>query len=119
MRDFSTRPALNEDRKWDDLPDARDLCPEAFSLSLDERPAGPCEVRTPRRNSVWKEVVVPVLMFVLTALCTLLAGAFQRGVAPDALFSQPLALLVGLPYSLTLLLILGAHEMGHYVASRK
>ncbi|MCE2454005.1 MAG: site-2 protease family protein [Nitrospinae bacterium] len=59
------------------------------------------------------------MMFVLTLLSTLMAGALQRGFAPDAVFSQPAALLAGLPFSLTLLLILGAHEMGHYVASRK
>ena len=81
--------------------------------------AAPFERVTDTRVPSWRTVGIPALMFVLTAVSTLLAGALQRGVAPGAVFSQPAALLVGLPYSLTLLLILGAHEMGHYVASRR
>ena len=71
------------------------------------------------RAPAWRAVGVPAVMFLLTLLSTLLAGAFQRGVGPDALFSQSAAILVGLPFSLTLLMILGAHEMGHYAASRR
>ncbi len=71
------------------------------------------------RRTSWRAIGVPALMFILTLLTTLMAGALQRGYAPDAVFTQPAALLAGLPYSLTLLLILGAHEMGHYVASRR
>lgn len=60
--------------------------------------------------------VVPSLLFVLTAVTTLLAGAFQEGANP---FRNPLELLAGLPFAVTLLLILFCHEMGHYIASRR
>ena len=71
------------------------------------------------RGAPWRALGLPGLMFALTLLSTLLAGALQRGVTPDAVWRRPSLLLVGLPYSLTLLVILGAHEMGHYLASRK
>lgn len=99
---------------------ARDFRPEEFTLPpREEISADPFEVRAGRRSSSWKDFGIPALMFVLTLFSTLFAGALQRGVAPEAVFSGPSALLAGLPYSLTLLLILGAHEMGHYVASRR
>ena len=81
--------------------------------------AAPFERVTDTRVPSWRTVGVPALMFVLTLLSTLFAGALQRGVAPEIAFSHPALLLTGLPFSLTLLLILGAHEMGHYVASRR
>ena len=45
----------------------------------------------------------------------LLAGALHAGV--DVL-QEPARILEGLPYSLTLLVILGSHELGHYFAAR-
>lgn len=89
------------------------------SPAKDESPDAFFESMARKRVSPWRTVGIPALMFVMTLLSTLMAGALQRGFAPDAVFSQPAALLAGLPFSLTLLLILGAHEMGHYVASRK
>jgi membrane-associated protease RseP (regulator of RpoE activity) len=55
----------------------------------------------------------------LTCFTTLLAGAMQRGISPVSVFFDPFLLLHGLPYSATLLLILGAHELGHYFATRR
>lgn len=71
-----------------------------------------------------------VILLLLTILTTLFAGSLYG--ASDALeselrrnpdilgilFNNPLFLLDGLPYTLTLLGILGVHEMGHYVAGR-
>ncbi len=71
------------------------------------------------RDAPWRTVGVPAALFALTVLSTLLAGTLQRGFAPDVILARPSALAAGLPYSLTLLLILGAHEMGHYVAVRR
>jgi len=62
--------------------------------------------------------------FLLTILWTWSAGALMAGDDtrlvpwPDDLWSRPGAWLEGLPYALGVLLILGAHEMGHYVACR-
>lgn len=55
------------------------------------------------------------LLFVATIATTTWAGALHQGVN---LLQEPSRFMVGLPYSLTLMLILGAHELGHYFAAR-
>lgn len=55
------------------------------------------------------------LLLLLTFGTTTWAGALHAGVN---LLQEPGRFAVGLPYSLTLLLILGAHELGHYFAAR-
>jgi len=60
--------------------------------------------------------VVPAGLFAVTVLTTLVAGALQAGVNP---FEAPLEIRKGIPFSFTLLLILGCHEMGHWLASRR
>jgi membrane-associated protease RseP (regulator of RpoE activity) len=57
---------------------------------------------------------VHVVLFVLTFLTTTMAGALHVGVDP---FANPSALSAGLPFSVTLLLILLCHEFGHYGAA--
>jgi len=54
-------------------------------------------------------------LFLVTVLTTLLTGAFMQGVDP---FANPLGLVAGIPFSFTLLAILGTHEFGHYFAAR-
>src|SRR3990172_6413074 len=49
-------------------------------------------------------------------LPTLFVGALGQGADP---FSDPTSLLVGLPFSVSLLSILGVHEMGHYLTARR
>ncbi|MCL5745146.1 MAG: site-2 protease family protein [Acidobacteria bacterium] len=70
-----------------------------------------------------------LLLFLLTLVSTTIVGAamqhdFQRNVPLDvehtfdafgAIWSNPRALIAGLPFSLTLLTILLAHELGHYL----
>src|SRR5262249_30986065 len=58
---------------------------------------------------------VPVILFSLTVLTTLLAGAGMEGANP---FREPLSILKGIPFSFTLLAILLTHEFGHYFTSR-
>lgn len=55
------------------------------------------------------------LLFLVTLATTTWAGALHAGVN---LLLQPERLVVGLPYSLSLMLILGAHELGHYFTAR-
>jgi len=58
-----------------------------------------------------------VALFILTFFSTLIAGAFfQKGVN---IFQEPLRILEGLPFSLTLMAILLSHELSHYFASKK
>jgi len=56
------------------------------------------------------------LLFAATIATTTWAGALHAGVN---LLQQPERFTVGLPYSLGLMLILGAHEMGHYITARR
>jgi membrane-associated protease RseP (regulator of RpoE activity) len=55
------------------------------------------------------------LLFLATGLTTVTAGAMQQGVIP---WETPWLLYKGLPFSLTLLVILLCHEMGHYFMAR-
>lgn len=59
---------------------------------------------------------LPLVLFLLTILTTLIAGASLKGVNP---LSTPLAILAGVPFSATLLTILLVHEMGHYLTARR
>ncbi len=72
----------------------------------------------------WNEWIVPALLFLATILSTSFAGLFYS--LGDAGFlrlawavaGQPQLLLQGAPFSLTLIAILLAHELGHYFACR-
>src|SRR3990170_109546 len=57
-----------------------------------------------------------IVLFLLTFLTTLVAGAFLAGGNPLA---RPQDLLLGLMFAVPLLSILGVHEMGHYTAARR
>lgn len=59
---------------------------------------------------------VPAVLFALTVMSTLVAGALQAGVNP---FEDPWNIRQGVPFSFTLILILACHEMGHWLASRR
>lgn len=61
-------------------------------------------------------VVLPLVLFLITALTTTAAGAFYAGVNP---FKDPSGFKKGLPFSLSLLFILGTHELGHFFASKR
>lgn len=58
---------------------------------------------------------IHVLLFIATFMTTLFAGAMLNGVIP---WEQPEKIYLGLPFSLTLLLILLTHELSHYFTSR-
>lgn len=59
--------------------------------------------------------MVHSILFLLTLLTTLIAGAIQQGVNP---LETPGGIWQGIPFSFTLLIILGAHEFGHYFMAR-
>lgn len=56
------------------------------------------------------------ILFFLTILTTLMAGALMEGAN---ILENPLDIVNGLPFSLTLMLILGTHEFGHYYYAQK
>ncbi|HWR58912.1 MAG TPA: site-2 protease family protein [Thermodesulfovibrionales bacterium] len=64
-----------------------------------------------------KVPLLHLILFILTFASTLIAGAlFQKGVN---IFSEPWRIYEGLPFALTLMTILLAHELSHYFASKK
>ncbi len=75
-------------------------------------------------RGLWRQWRLPLILFVATLLSTTFAGLFyvagdvQAGMLIRAILMRPSNLLLGLPFSLTLLAILLAHELGHYFACR-
>jgi len=66
-----------------------------------------------RKRRLW----INVLLFVLTIGTTLLVGSFNNGGDP---FKRPLDLLVfGWPFSLSIILVLGSHELAHFLTARR
>jgi membrane-associated protease RseP (regulator of RpoE activity) len=106
------------------------LFPPAPPVS-DPYPTAEVFVVRPRRRRRW----VHVALFLATVLTTLLAGArmqhnFNQGLSALSLqdgtlplfplrwvAEDPARILLGVPFSFTLLLILFAHEMGHYLTA--
>jgi len=66
---------------------------------------------SPRPERRW----VHYALFAATFLTTTMAGALQKGINP---LTQPRGLVEGLPFSVTIMIILLGHEMGHYLTSR-
>ena len=62
------------------------------------------------------KALLPAVLFISTVFTTVAAGALFEGAD---IFSDPWSLLSGVPFSFSLLLILGTHELGHFFASRK
>lgn len=65
-----------------------------------------------REEVKWK---LPLALFIITIFTTICSGAFFEGYNP---FKEPQYFLKGVPFSVSLILILGCHEFGHFFASR-
>jgi membrane-associated protease RseP (regulator of RpoE activity) len=95
-------------------------------------PSGPMSYAVTQPHPPTKSLVLSIGLFFLTLVTSLIAGtqftaayAHNQAVSMDAwmqsfrlVYLNPLALLAGLPFALTLLGILLAHELGHYFACR-
>ena len=57
-----------------------------------------------------------ILLFVITFITTLAAGALQQGIN---IFESPRKIIGGLPFAGTLMIILAVHELSHYIASKR
>ena len=68
-------------------------------------------VRRLFRAGAWLNVA----LLLATLATTVFVGAANRGANP---FADPSLLVQGLPFAITLLLILGVHELGHYFTAR-
>ncbi|MCS7203232.1 MAG: site-2 protease family protein [Thermodesulfovibrio sp.] len=62
-----------------------------------------------------KRIGIPIILFVATVFTTMFAGALQQGIN---VLKEPLRILEGYPFSVSIITILLGHEMGHYVASK-
>ncbi|MGK7895699.1 MAG: site-2 protease family protein [Xenococcus sp. (in: cyanobacteria)] len=58
-----------------------------------------------------------ILLIVVTAITTTLAGVEISGVSTEQLQTEPNLIWQGLIYSIPLIAILGIHELGHYLAA--
>ncbi len=65
-----------------------------------------------KKDRIW----VNVALAVATLVTTTIAGAFLYGVD---LFAAPLDFYKGLPFAIAIMVVLGSHELSHYLASRK
>lgn len=92
-------------------PEEKPLEPEIVQEPFREPYFGP-PVLAPRPPRLWLHLG----LLLATVVTTIIAGAVQQGVDP---LSTPGLLYKGIPFSFTLLLILGTHEMGHYLVSRQ
>jgi len=61
-------------------------------------------------------VFIPILLLILTIFTTLIAGALQQGYVPWQNWSY---LWKGAPFSFAVILILGGHELSHFIAAKK
>lgn len=62
-----------------------------------------------------RQIGLHLLLFILTFLSTLAAGALQKGIN---IFAEPIRIIEGLPFSFSLMAILLTHELSHFFASR-
>ncbi|MBU1626823.1 site-2 protease family protein [bacterium] len=60
---------------------------------------------------------INIILFILTVISTTIAGAFYF--ENKDILANPLSIIYGIPFSFSILIILGAHEMGHYIMCRK
>ena len=58
-----------------------------------------------------------ILLLMITALTTTLAGVEINGISPEQMQEQPNLIWQGITYSIPLIAILGLHELGHYLAA--
>ncbi len=60
-----------------------------------------------------------LILFILTVLTTLVAGSLLLGVTLSNLIVNPLLMWKGWPFALAIMTVLGMHELGHYIMSKK
>lgn len=63
-----------------------------------------------------KGLTTHIILFILTVVSTLIAGALQKGIN---ILEEPWRIIEGIPFSVSLLAILLTHELSHFFASRR
>ncbi len=65
-----------------------------------------------KKDNIW----INVALLIATLCTTTVVGAMLYGVDP---FAAPLDIYRGLPFSIAIMLVLGSHELSHYITSRR
>ncbi len=65
-----------------------------------------------KKDRIWINVALAVATF----LTTMVTGAMMYGVDP---FATPLEIYQGLPFAIAIMLVLGSHELGHFIVSKR
>ncbi len=86
--------------------------PDRYEVVLDSTNYGEAVISEKAKR---RRYILPLILFIVTVFTTIFAGAMQQGADP---IQNPLSLIEGIPFSFTLLLILGTHEFSHYFTSR-
>jgi membrane-associated protease RseP (regulator of RpoE activity) len=106
---------------WKEVVSGR-LSPLGYFVEFD--PLNPADSSSPvvlhvAESRYKRESEIPwtnIVLFLLTVVTTLFAGALMSGVNP---FTHPHLILKGASFAVPLLLILTFHEFGHYLESRR
>lgn len=110
---FSGKLTRDAETAWETLN--RRLSPQGYLPFLQRRGGHDTLLLTAAPPLARRRVWINALLFVVTVLTTLYAGATQQGADP---LSNPASLVQGIPFAFPLLLILGTHEMGHFVVAK-
>lgn len=70
------------------------------------------DIHQAKSDNIW----INVALAVATLISTTVTGAMLYGVNPLA---DPLHIYQGLPFAIAIMLVLGSHELGHYIVSKK
>lgn len=71
---------------------------------------------TPTQTRRAPKPIINIILLLATIFTTLLVGSLNRGGNPFVHFKD---LFLGIPFSLSIILILGSHELGHYLVARR
>jgi membrane-associated protease RseP (regulator of RpoE activity) len=76
----------------------------------------PSALTSPQKDT---RPAVAIGLILTTLFTTTGIGAYIAGVSEEALRADPRLFFQGLPYGLSLMVILGVHELGHYLMARR
>ncbi|MDA0674202.1 MAG: site-2 protease family protein [Cyanobacteria bacterium] len=76
----------------------------------------PSPLSTPQKDT---RPLVAIALVLTTLFTTTGVGAYIAGVSEEALQADPTLFFQGIPYGLSLMVILGVHELGHYLMARR